>query len=382
MKKTLILLILLQSLFAIAQKPYLFDKNSVPAWASFENPGAVKGEGGKSNKGAKGAPCKWLSPGETVTLMNDEGCGIIRRIWLTIDKRTPEILRSAKIEMYWDNASAPAVSVPLGDFFCSPTGIKKPFQSALFEDPEGRSFISWIDMPYRKNARIVFINGSGEHLKLFYDIDFTREKRLPAKAMYFHACFNHDKATRPGEDYIVLPEIPGKGRFLGISVGIRTNPDYKGTWWGEGEVKIYLNGDTRHASLVGSGTEDYIGTAWGQGEFTSPYHGCQVADPDNENWSFYRFHIKDPIYFSKGIRVTLQQMGGCFIPDFNKMVEKGTRAIPVTLEDLDTRDFYLLLETGTTDINTLPVKNGWVNFFRSDDVASVAYFYYEKPVLP
>jgi len=362
------------------QGDYLFVEGSTPAWASFENPKALKGEGGMSNKGAKGFPCKWIEKGEAVVLMEDAGCGIVRRMWLTISDRTPEILRSVKIEMFWDGSAVPAVSVPLGDFFCAGTGVKKAFQSALFEDPEGRSFVSYVQMPYRKGAKIVLTNASDEGFTLFYDVNFTRETSLPESAMYFHAYFNHDPATTPGIDHTVLPEIKGKGRFLGMSVGVIASDKYNGNWWGEGEVKMHVDEEGEYPSLVGTGTEDYIGSAWGQGAYSAPYQGCLVAGEDDK-WGFYRFHIPDPIYFNKSIKVTLQQIGGIYVTEFQKTLDAGGALIPITVEDQDIHKFYRLMELDNADPTSFGISNGWVNYYRSDNVASTAYFYHEKPAL-
>lgn len=369
--------------FLVGQESYLYQSGITPAWASFENPKALKGEGAKTNKGAKGFASKWILPGDVVTLMEDDGCGVVHRIWLTISERSPEMLRAIKIEMYWDGAAKPAVSMPLGDFFCDGTGIKKAFQNALFESPEGRSFVTFIQMPYRKGAKITFTNTSDKDVNLFYDVNFTRRKSLPDEAMYFHAYFNHDKATTLGVDHTVLPELKGKGRFLGMSVGvIADNKSYNNNWWGEGEVKIFLDGDAENKpSLVGTGTEDYIGTAWGQGAYTTPYQGCIVAG-ENDSWSFYRFHIPDPIYFEKSIRVTLQQIGGIYLNEFQATLDKTKKVIPITVENLDTHEFYRLMELGISDPFSLSFDNGWVNYYRSDNVASTAYFYYEKPAIP
>ena len=378
---TLVLLIVSTG-FLAGQESYLYQSNVTPAWASFENPKALKGEGAQRNKGAKGFASKWITAGEVVTLMEDDGCGIIHRMWLTISERAPEMLRAIKLDMYWDGASKPAVSMPLGDFFCDGTGIKKTFQSALFESPEGRSFVSFVQMPYRKGAKIILTNTSDKVVNLFYDVNFTRRKSLPAEAMYFHAYFNHDKATTLGVDHTILPELKGKGRFLGMSVGvIANNEEYNNNWWGEGEVKIFLDGDAENQpTLVGTGTEDYIGTAWGQGAYYAPYQGCIVAGEKN-SWSFYRFHIPDPIYFEKSIKVTLQQIGGIYLKDFQATLDKTKNLIPITVENSDTKEFYRLMELGISDPFSFSIKNGWVNYYRSDNVASTAYFYYEKPVI-
>ena len=112
------------------------------------------------------------------------------------------------------------------------------------------------------------------------------------------------------KDYEFLPKVEGRGRFLGVSVGmIADTKQYFKSWWGEGEAKYYIDGDTNNPTLSGTGTEDYIGSAWGQARFINMYQGCPVADHNNMHYSFYRFHVPDPVYFNKDIRVTMQQIG-------------------------------------------------------------------------
>ena len=143
---------------AQGQELYVVPDGVETRWSSFENPKAEKGQGGATNKTAKGHAFEFVAPGESRVLLDVQGAGVIQRIWITISERTPAVLRSARIEMYWDDSPKPAVSAPLGDFFGLGLGRILPFQNALFSDPEGRSFNSYIPMPYRKAARIVFIN--------------------------------------------------------------------------------------------------------------------------------------------------------------------------------------------------------------------------------
>jgi hypothetical protein len=128
--------------------------------------------------------------------------------------------------------------------------------------------------------------------------------------------------------------VTGKGRFLGVNVGIKANPIYEQYWWGEGEVKMYLDGDNKFPTLVGTGAEDYIGTGWGQGEFYNDYSGCLFANTDSSGWAFYRFHVPDPVYFKTGCRVTLQQMGGNRKELVSGLQNKGVPLIPVAIDDL------------------------------------------------
>ncbi|MFN8239300.1 MAG: glycoside hydrolase family 172 protein [Bacteroidales bacterium] len=348
-------------------------------WNSFENPSTGKGTGGSENRGAKGHPYDSMKAGESKELMNVSGSGIITRMWFTIRERTPEVLRSLKIEMFWDGEIRPAVSAPFGDFFCHSLGKMVAFENTAFASPEGRSFVCILPMPFKTGARVVLTNeGSSDITMLFYDINIVRTKKWDSKNLYFHCYWNRDTATIPGTDYTVLPYTTGKGRFVGVSFGVIANPEYEKSWWGEGEVKIYLDGDGVQPTLVGTGTEDYIGTAWGQGVFINAFSGCTVADTEKDQWAFYRFHIPDPVMFRSDIRVTVQTMGGNMKPAVIEMLEKGAPLIPVTIQDKG--NFLRLMDMNKpVDLKDPSFIDGWTNFYRSDDWSSTAYFYLDKP---
>lgn len=355
-------------------------------WASPENRSAGKGVGGRENKGAKGHAWDNIQPGATYVLADVEGAGTIDRIWFTIDDRSPETLRALRLDMYWDGAATPAVSVPVGDFFLHGAGEMVPMETALFASPEGRSFVSYVPMPFRRSAKIVIANEGAKRVNIFYDVDYRSLPSQPADALYFHAWWHRERATALGQDFQILPRISGRGRFLGTSITVLTNPVYERSWWGEGEVKVRLDGDAEHASLVGTGTEDYIGTAWGQGAYVNRYQGSPVASWDGGGrWSFYRFHIPDPLWFHKQIQVSIATMGGAPRPDVLRLLKKGVGLIPVSVDTGDrAASFFPLLETGKPLSDPSLPADAWTNFYRSDDVAAVAYFYLDKPerVLP
>lgn len=244
-------------------KLYAYDGNLSPRWSSPENVNGQKGRGAMSNHGAKG--------GE----------------------------------------SLPAVSVPLGDFFGMGLGRMAAYHNVFFADPEGRSLNCYIPMPFRTGARIVVTNEADKDVgNLFFDVDYQLTKTWDEDNLYFHAYWHRDTATALTKDFEMLPAVQGRGRYLGANLGVNTNPLYGGLWFGEGEVKMYLDGDHDHPTLVGAGTEDYLGTAWSQGQFFTDYTGCLMADWKGFQWAFYRYHVPDPIYFASGCRVTIQQMGG------------------------------------------------------------------------
>ncbi len=359
------LILLTAAQISFAQNIYEMPTGVESRMASGENPTGEKGKGGRANGGRKGAATVPIKAGESRILAEANGTsGTVRRIWMTFPDRTPQQLRSYKIEMYWDGAAKPAVSAPVGDFFGIGLGMKVPFQSAFFSDPEGRSFNCFIPMPFKTGMKIVLVNESKADLgELFYDVDYTLGDRHPANMLYFHAHYRRENPTMIQKDYEILPKITGKGRYLGANVGVIVNTnEYANTWWGEGEIKMYLDGDTTNPTIAGTGTEDYIGTAWGQGQFNNLYAGSPVADERFFRWCFYRYHVVDPIYFYKDARITMQQIGylaphsrGNLIYNKRQIIEAGPGQKPKDLS-----------------------KDG--KFERSDDWSSCVYFYLDKPV--
>lgn len=349
-----------------------------PRWASFENPQAAPGAGGMENQSAKGHAFEPIEAGASATLLDVQGTGIVQRIWLTVSDRSPEMLRSLRLEMFWDGEAQPAVSVPLGDFFSISHGQAMPFENALFSSPEGRSFNCFIPMPFRTGARIVLTNDSAKRLDLFfYDVDFQRVASLPADALYFHCHWRRERKTSLGKDFELLPAVEGHGRLLGVNMGLITAPAYGKSWWGEGEVKIYLDGDGQLPTIVGTGAEDYVGSGWGLGQFIQRTQGCPVANDSTGQWSIYRFHLDDALFFQKNMRATIQVLGGYMRDDVRKMVAAGTPLIPVTVNV--PAGCIKLLEGQAPGLSDPSFPNGWVNFYRSEDYCATAYFYLDKP---
>lgn len=341
-------------------------KSSEPRWINFENPMGEKGRGGIENNGAKGHAFEDVYAGEEKILCNFDGCGIIRRIWITLTNRSPEILNNVYIKMFWDGSDTPQVYVPLGDFFCMGLGVMRSFENRFFSTAEGRSFLCTIPMPFRHNAKIVLINASQKKVRLFYDIDLTIED-LPDDTMYFNAYFSELCPNELEKDVEILTCNGVGGRFIGANIAVIPNDEqYHGLWWGEGEVKIYIDGDRQYATLVGTGAEDYVGSAWELGEFINQDQGC-VSQIDNAV-SMYRFHINDPIYFKDNIRVTLQAMGGGSSDTVKAFAKENVPYSLVTFEKDCFRRVYKqnisVEETG-----------GYVNFFRQDHYRTVAYYY-------
>ena len=354
-----------------------------PRCVNFENPSGAKGAGGQENQGAKGHPSDTVRPGETKVLFDVRDSGVITHIWLTIPPKqmTPTMLRSLRLQMVWDGSKTPAVDVPLGDFFGFGLGRVAEFESALFSCPQKHAFNSYVPMPFRKAARITLKNESAELLPhLFYSIDYTRQQIDPAVSLFFHAAWRRENKTALRRDFEILPRVQGSGRFLGASFGVIADTAYGKAWWGEGEVKMYLDGDRSLPTLIGTGTEDYVGTGWGLGAFNHRYQGCLAADSARHAWSFYRFHVPDPILFQTDCRVTMQQIGGA---PKAELMELKARGVPIELVSADTgadshAGFIEALEH-TPPLKLEDAPDGWCNFFRSDDWCATAYFYLDRP---
>ena len=182
--------LLIPSATAFSQHPPLYMKptNAGSHWSSFENLNGAHGNAAKENKGGKGHAWDSIAPGETKTLMDAKGAGMITRMWLTIDDRSTETLRSLRLDMFWDNVEKPAVSVPFGDFFNAMLTEPTRYENELFSTGEGRSFNCFIPMPFHKSGKVTLTNETKKPLKhLFYDIDYVLDKDLPADALYFHS---------------------------------------------------------------------------------------------------------------------------------------------------------------------------------------------------
>lgn len=358
---------------------HLFEKprGVETRWSSFENLSAARGSGGLENQGAKGHAFDALEPGETKTLLDVQGSGTITRIWMTVSDRSPERLRALRLEFFWDDASHPAVSVPLGDFFGVGLGRTAAFECALFSNPEGRSFNCCIPMPFRTAARVTITNTAETRLPhLFYDIDLLLGVEHSPETLYFHAHWHRQSPNVLGEEFVILPQVWGSGRFLGCNLGVIADERYAGAWWGEGEVKVWIGNET-HPTLCGTGTEDYIGTGWGQGAYAHRTQGCLVADSANREWAFYRYHIEDPVYFDEGCRVTIQTIGGTDKAKVIALQESGVPLIPVSIDTGQAGGFVKLMDLPQpVELATQP--DGWCNFWRQDDWSGIAYYYLDR----
>ena len=347
-------------------------------WFTAENKNAGKGAAGQANFGRKGSPNVPLKPGETVVLADIKGSGTIKRMWFVLYKPNEKALRGIKLEIYWDNCDKPAVSVPFGDFLCQSLGTMTAFENIFFSSPEGRSFNCFIPMPFKKAAKIQLVNESDEMNYVFYDIACTTGDKHDDNMLYFHSSWRRDRSTKMREDFTILPKIEGKGKFLGCHLGVIQNPTMNHFWWGEGEIKVYLDGDTNFPTLCGTGTEDYIGAGYGQGKFDHLYQGNHYLSEKGEHpiffkdrHGYYRFHVPDPIYFYENIRVEIQVMGGGKFSDFLKAMDKDPNIKFIKTGKGD--EFYTREELEKSpDTETTVEREG-------DDVCATAYWYMNSP---
>lgn len=348
-------------------------------WVSFENPGGEKGRGGVTNRTAKGSAFEGLASGQTKALLDVRGSGLLNRLWITVRDRSPGMLRSLRLDMFWDDAPTPAVSVPLGDFFGIGLGRTVPFESELFSSPEGRSFNCFVPMPFRKAARVLLTNeAETAQSHVFYDIDLLQDIDHPDDALYFHAHWRREKPNALGAPFGLLPRVHGQGRYLGANVGVIVNPAYEG-WWGEGEFKAWLDGDDEFPTLCGTGAEDFIGTAWGLGAFAHRTQGCPIADSQNGQYAFYRYHTRDPIFFHTDFRTAIDTIGGGDIEQVITMQRAGRPLIPVTIDPGTGSVIRLLERPQPVNLSDPSLPRGWCNFYRQDDWSATTYFYLDRP---
>jgi len=321
-----------------------------------ENFTGEKGKGGMATDGT-GAACArdlgvgWkispsirIAPGETRTLADVRGSGAIQHIWMTLTGHW----RHSILRIYWDNQETPSVECPAGDFFACGWGQYAQISSLAVCVNPGSAFNCYWEMPYRSGFRMTMTNIAAQEMTLYYQITFT-ETDVPDDLAYFHAQFRRVNPLPYKQVYTILDGVCGQGQYVGtyMAWGVNNNG-----WWGEGEIKFYIDGDDEYPTICGTGTEDYFCGSYnfdvgkdqgGYREFTTPYSGlAQVIRPDGlyrsqMRFGMYRWHMTDPIRFERDLRVTIQALGW----------RSGGRYLPL-----------------------------------QDDIASVAYWYQTLPTAP
>lgn len=336
---------------------------------SFENPTGARGTGGQAHGGRKGSPWRVIDPGERVTLADIEGPGIVRHIWMTFPPAPPEAMRAVTIEGFYDGTDRPSISAPCVDFFGVPHGRPVPFASAATSIQEGRGFNSYLPMPFRQNLRLELVNAGERPILLFYQVDYTLQPVSQAGG-YLHVTFRRENPTVMRRDFVIFEGLRGPGRFAGCNVGVRVLDE--GPWYGEGEVKMYRDGDRDFPTICGTGLEDYVGSAWGMGPHVAPYAGVplSVAPPDREHQpafvGFYRWHLPDPVVFLDELRVTIQQIGYAIFRDGEeKAFERYAEAHPVAGRGWERHPRPGIIAQGIVE--------------RVDDYCATAYVYCREP---
>lgn len=257
-----------------------------------------------------------IAPGQSRTLATLRGPGVIRHIWLTFPAARPSWLARGGgaapdeivLRIYWDGAEAPAVEVPVGDFFAVGFGYRREVRSLVVQVEEGDSYNCYWPMPFARSARITLQNQSEKPLNsTYFQIDYE-EKPLADRTPYFCAQYRQEFPARKGEHYLIL-DAEGEGHYVGTVLSVRTRSP---AWFGEGDERFYIDGEER-ASIQGTGTEDYFLSAWGLRAHSFPYSGTPlligVRQAIGSKLSSYRWHIADPVRFKKSLRMTIEHRG-------------------------------------------------------------------------
>lgn len=266
-------------------------------------------------QGWKVSPSVRIAAKTTFTLAEINGSGAIQHIWMTPTGNW----RYSILRMYWDDETEPSVECPVGDFFAMGWGEYAQLSSLAVTVNPGSAFNAYWVMPFRKKCKITMENIDERDMTLYYQIDYTLTK-VPDDAAYFHAQFRRTNPLPYKQVYTLVDGIKGQGHYVGtyIAWGVNNNG-----WWGEGEIKFYIDGDKDFPTIAGTGTEDYFCGSYNfenrktrqYQEFTTPYTGLhQVIRPDGlyqsqQRFGMYRWHITDPIRFKKDLRVTIQALG-------------------------------------------------------------------------
>ena len=247
-----------------------------------------------------------MQPGETRTIAQIEGAGAITHIWITIASKDEKHLKNLVLRMYWDGENSPSVEAPIGDFFGLGHAKYYQYSSLPVQIGTDKGLNCFWRMPFSSGARITVTNeGPVEGEAFYYYVDYQQYDSAPKDTGRFHAQYRQAYPCPAGKNYAFL-EAEGRGHYVGCNLSIHNRA---GGWWGEGDDMIYIDG-AEQPQLHGTGSEDYFCGAWAYGEpFSNLYFGCPLIDgghTQNALWNVYRYHIEDPIPFTKSIRVTIE----------------------------------------------------------------------------
>ena len=263
--------------------------------------------------GWKVSPYIIIEPKQTFVLAAIEGPGAIQHIWMTPTGNW----RFSILRFYWDGEDSPSVEVPVGDFFACGLGKYAQVSSLPVCVNPGSAFNCYWVMPFRKSCKITMENLDDRKMTLYYQVDYTLTQ-VPEDAAYFHAQFRRTNPLPFKSVYTILDGVKGWGHYVGTYMCWGS---HSSGWWGEGEIKFYIDGDKDFPTICGTGTEDYFCGSYGfvveerYREFTTPYAGMpQALRPDGlwnsqQRFGLYRWHIMDPVRFAKDLKVTIQALG-------------------------------------------------------------------------
>ena len=326
-----------------------------------ENFDGAAGGGGRATEGTGASPARelgqgWkvspsvrIAPGATFTLAEIAGPGVIQHIWLTTHRQG---WRELLLRAYWDGDERPAVETPIGDFFCQGWCEFAQISSLpVAVNPHG-GFNAYWAMPFRTAARLTIENRSDREIVVYYQITYALTD-VPEGLGYFHAHWRRSNPLPYREVHTLVEGVRGGGHYIGTYLAWGVN---NSGWWGEGEIKFYLDGDREWPTICGTGTEDYFGGAWnfdvpGEGymPFSTPFLGLpQILRPDGlyrsqQRFGMYRWHVMDPIRFADDLRVTIQALGWRAARDGEK------RYLPLQ-DDIASTAFFYSVQTS----NPLP----------------------------
>ena len=336
---------------------------------SAENPTGAKGQGAMATEGLmkfsadlgqgwKVSPAVMLQPGELLTFADIEGPGAIQSMWFA----GLTVRRECIMRIYWDGQEQPSVECPAGDFFACGWGRFAQVNSIPIAVIPNKGVNSYWEMPFRNSCRMTIENRARQPLPFFYQVNYVLTD-VPEDAAYFHAQFRRSNPLPYKEVHTLVDGIRGRGQYVGTAMawGVNNNG-----WWGEGEIKFYMDGDGEFPTICGTGTEDYFGGAYNwdvDGEYvtyTTPFLGMHQVIAGgktydaNQRFSMYRWHIPDPIRFEDDLKVTIQALGWRNWEEFHGAARR--------------RDMEALMQG-----RYLPLQ---------DDISSVAFWYQTLPTGP
>ena len=302
--------------FGLGSLPILSDAKSRSI--SAENPTGEVGGGAKDKpdanhpasmlgKGWKVRPYVPLPKESTTTLADIKGPGTITHIWLTVD---PKAYRDCVLRFFWDGEDTPSVEVPLGDFFANGHALRYNVTSLpVAVNPSGGFNCYW-PMPFRERCKITIENQRWEDIPgLYYQISYEL-REVPDNAAYFHAQWRRSVTDRAKPEHVIVDAVKGKGHYVGTFLAWTQLAD---GWWGEGEMKFFIDGDEEYPTICGTGTEDYFGGAWCFGDtYSTAFLGYPLWRKEAgevPKHGMYRWHVLDPIRFQKSLSVTIQALG-------------------------------------------------------------------------